>query len=97
MPVVRESDQYLTINLINMLDLDSGEWAKNASHSPTSLDETEVSIKGITQQIRGIWFASPDKAEPALTPLEYSQQGDSITLKIPYLQYWDMVLIEWIK
>jgi dextranase len=97
MPVVRESDHHLAINLINMLGLNSGEWAKKTSQFPTTLDEPEVRITGITKQIKGIWFASPDKVELALIPLDFSQKEDSISLKIPFLQYWDLILIEWVE
>jgi dextranase len=94
MPVVRESDQYLAINLINMLGLVSGEWAKNSPQPPTSLGESEVRITGIMKQIKQIWFASPDKAEPALIPLDFNQEGDAIICNIPFLQYWDMIVID---
>ncbi len=97
LPIVRENDQYLAINLINMLGLDSGEWAKKTPQAPTILDESEIRIIGITKQVKRIWFTSPDKAELALIPLDYNQEGDSITLTIPFLQYWDMVLIEWVE
>lgn len=95
MPVVRESDHYLAISLINMLGLNSGEWVKKISRSPTTLEESEVKITGITRQINEIWFSSPDKTELALIPLDFSWKDDSIILKIPFLQYWDLILIEW--
>jgi dextranase len=97
MPIVRESDHYLAINLINMLGLNSGEWAKKTSQSPTTLDESEVKITGITKRIKEIWFTSPDKTELTLIPLDFSQKEDSLILKIPFLQYWDLILIEWVE
>ncbi len=97
LPVVRESDHYLAINLINMLGIASGEWNKKSSQSPTALDESEITINGLTKKVIRVWFASPDKAELALIPLDYSQNEDSIIIKIPFLQFWDMILIEWVE
>jgi dextranase len=94
MPVVRSSDQYLAISLVNMLGLATGEWAKNSPQAPTPLSESGVRITGISKKADQCWFASPDKEQPALVPLPFDQQGDIITLKVPYLYYWDMILID---
>jgi dextranase len=95
MPVVRESIGYTAISLINLLGLESGEWAKGTVTEPTPLDSTKVRISGTSQKIAQVWFATPDATSFALQPLDFTQTDDLITISIPFLQYWDLILIQW--
>jgi len=95
MPVVRESMGYSAISLINLLGLESGEWARGTVAEPTPLGNTKVKISGVSQKVAQIWFSTPDTASFALQPLEFTQTGDLISIIIPGLQYWDMILIKW--
>lgn len=95
MPVVRESMGYTAISLINLLGLESGEWAKGLVTEPTPLDSTKVMISGARQKIAQVWFSTPDAASFALQPLNFTQTDDLVTITIPSLKYWDMVLIKW--
>jgi len=93
MPVIRVNGDYLAVNFINMLGLETGEWAKDTSIFPTTLDEIEVEISGISKQVKSVWFASPDKPEFSLTHLDFHQNNDLLIFNIPFLEIWDMILI----
>jgi len=95
MPVVRESDGYTAISLINLLGLESGEWAKGAVEEPTPLGNTTVKINGINRKIAQAWFSTPDSSDFALQPIPFTQTADLITLTIPSLKFWDLILIKW--
>jgi len=95
MPMVRESKGYTAISLINLLGLDNGEWAKGTLTKPTSLSSTKVNISGISRKISQIWYSSPDVAGFSLQPLDFTQTDELISITVPYLQYWDMILIKW--
>lgn len=95
MPVVRESMDYTAISLINLLGLESGEWAKGTFTEPTQLDSTEVKISGVNKKIAQVWFSTPDVTSFALQPLNFTQTDNLVTISIPFLQYWDMILIKW--
>jgi dextranase len=95
MPVVRESKGYTAISLINLLGLETGEWARGTLTEPTSQSSTKVNISGISRKICQIWFSTPDAADFTLQPLNFTQSDNLLTITIPYLEYWDMILIKW--
>jgi dextranase len=95
MPVVREIPNYTAISLVNLLGLESPEWKVTEPDPPTVLGPTTVSISGVQHTVRQIWVASPDSNDLSLQSREINQIGDQITLQLPGLEYWSMILIEW--
>jgi len=95
MPVIRESRSYTTISLINLLGLDTGEWAKGTLTEPTPLGSTTLTISGVNQKASRISFSTPDAVGYALQQLDFTQTDDTLTITIPHLEYWDMILIKW--
>ncbi len=92
---VRDSVGYSAISLINLLGLESGEWADGVFIEPTPLGNTEVNVRGVSQKVAQIFFSTPDEPVFALQSLNFTQTEDRITFTIPFLRYWDMVLIKW--
>jgi len=95
MPVIRESNDYTAINLINLLGLESGEWAKGTLTKPTPLGSTNLNISGVSRKVSQILFSTPDTVGYALQQLDFTQTGNILIITIPYLAYWDMILIKW--
>ena len=95
MPVVREIPNYTAISLVNLLGLESPEWKVTEPDPPTVLGPTTVSISEVQHTVRQIWVASPDSNDLSLQSQEINQIGDQITLQLPGLEYWSMILIEW--
>jgi dextranase len=95
MPLVRETPGYTAISLVNLLDLTSPEWKVPEPDPPTALGPTMVRISGVQRTIRQVWVASPDGNDLSPQNLEFGQIGDQISLQLPGLEYWSMVLIEW--
>ncbi len=48
----------------------------------------------VSGKVRKVWYASPDYNHGSSTELSFTQAGNSITFKIPYLQYWGMIVVE---
>jgi dextranase len=97
MPVVRENTGYTAISLINLLGLESGEWAKGIVEEPTPLGSTNVKISGVSSRVAQAWFSTPDTTDFVLQPVEFTQTDDLITITIPSLKFWDLILIKWSK
>lgn len=93
-PLVRENDHYTAVNLVNLLGLSHGEWAK-AAETPAGLGETSIEINDVTRQVKQVWFGSPDELEIGAQPVPWVQQGSTLQVTIPGFSYWGMVLIEW--
>ena len=96
-PIVRESNSFTAINLINMVGLSSGEWNQPIAQIPTPLTDQPVVIKNCSPMVRQVWWASPDSQDLSLSPLSFEQSKGQVTFQIPALQYWGLILIEWSK
>jgi dextranase len=98
-PIVRESDKFTAISLVNLLGIDAPEWTTPVVTPPTPLGPTDVRISDIDQDVSHIWFATPDSEDLSLQPVNYSLSNQSnrttLVFEIPSLAYWDLILIEW--
>jgi dextranase len=66
----------------------------------TNATQTEPSVRENVQvsvqtkgKVDNIWLASPDFYNGSPIELPYKQEGDSLTLALPVLKYWDMLVI----
>lgn len=48
-----------------------------------------------SRKIKKIWMASPDYYYGSSTGIDFSQNGNEISFTLPYLKYWDMVVVEY--
>ncbi len=94
-PIIRQSPGRTAINLVNLLGIKKPNWAVRALTSPTPLSNFILTYSDAPGQAAHIWLASPDSADLALQPLDFNQDGSTITLTVPSLNYWGMILIEW--
>jgi len=97
MPIMRESDGYTAISLVNLLGLEHGEWAKELKQNPMPLQNAEVKINKVDKKAASVWFASPDREDLSLQPLDFQQDGDVLKLTLPSLEYWSLIIIHWSK
>lgn len=97
-PIVREGENFLALNLINLLEVNTPEWTKEVEQAPRALGPTVVKIYESNLEVDRVWFASPDGADLSLRPLEYAmfedQTGRGIRFEIPSLVYWDLIVLE---
>lgn len=94
-PIVRQSEEFLAINLINLRGIDSVEWAKELENAPLTLGISKVRLSGFERKIEGVWLASPDEQNISLIPLDFTQDDENtIIFEIPSLKYWDLILVK---
>ncbi len=94
-PIVRDSNGRTAINLVNLLGVDEVEWAKKVLSSPTPLSNFKLTLTDSTKKVDRVWFASPDHDALTLLPLQFTQDSGMITVEVPDLNYWSMILIDW--
>lgn len=97
-PIVREGENFLALNLINLLEVNTPEWTKEVEQAPRTLGPTVVRIYEPNLEVDRVWFASPDGADLSPRSLEYTvfedQEGRGIRIEIPSLAYWDLFVLE---
>lgn len=94
-PIVRESAGFTAISLINLLGLDSPEWNKPLEVAPQPLGTAQVRIEDVPESPTAVWIASPDWEDISLRKIPFSFGDGGLTVEIPSLYYWDLILLEW--
>lgn len=83
------------VHLLNFDGVTTFQWRddERIQEQPHVKSEFTVHIQS-AQPISNVWFASPDINGGASRPLEFTQNGNEITLEVPYLEYWSMLVLE---
>lgn len=83
------------IHLINFTASATSSWRDNAGAQP---EPPLISNAAITfrysNAIHRIWMASPDISGGSPIELKFIQHDGQVSLKLPTLKYWDMLVIE---
>lgn len=83
------------IHLINLTSAVSLEWRDNEGVQPPPVVVKDAKISlSFTQQVKKIWIASPDVAGGISRSLNFKQVGDKVSFRLPELQYWNMLVVE---
>ncbi len=93
-PIVREGDGFAAVSLVNLLSLESPEWARRLPSPPAALGPSIVHI-GVDREVSRVWVATPDGDDPSPQPLSFTQADGALSFQIPSLVYWDLIVIEW--
>ncbi len=84
------------VHLINFADATTMVWRDNKG---TQAEPKLISSPIVDIQVTGtpskVWFASPDIDGGVAKMLAFTQTGNKITVTLPSLKYWDMVVIEY--
>lgn len=86
------------MHLINFNDASTMEWRDNEGMQtePKEVKDTELEI-GANKEVENVWNASPDHYLGSPVSLDFKQKNGKMTVTIPALKYWDMLVIEYEK
>jgi dextranase len=90
--IVRKCSGWFVINLINMSGYDEPCWDRPLSQ-PDQIENLLIKIVDL-DSAQQAWWASPDRGDLRLFPLDYWVEGNSINLELPSLDYWSMVAVK---
>ncbi|MFI5157241.1 MAG: glycoside hydrolase family 66 protein [Sphingobacteriales bacterium] len=84
------------LHFINFTNANSLHWRDNKGiqAKPITIIKPAFNFTS-AKTVKKIWLASPDINGGASTNIAYKKTGNTITLTLPSLQYWDMVVIEY--
>lgn len=92
--LVRESTGYLAVSLINLTDIESAKWNEPAKN-PKQANNISLSLNSFDRKIKKVYLTTPDEEIFLLKPVEYQQEGNTVTLIVPSLKIWDLVVFEY--
>ncbi len=84
------------VHLLNFLNADSLSWRdlEGTMPEPETVENAGVRI-AVDGAVADVWTASPDIDGGACRRVEYSSDGSTVSLTLPSLKYWDMIVIEY--
>jgi dextranase len=84
-----------TVQLLNFDGVTTFQWRddEKIQEQPRVKSNFEVTIQS-SKPVSKVWFASPDINGGASQELEFTQNGSEITVTVPYLEYWSMLVLE---
>ena len=69
-------------------------WYYRSQAEPNLIDAPEVSVN-VSGTVSKVWFASPDVNRGVAQNLQFVQTGNNVTVTLPSLKYWDMIVVEY--
>ncbi|KGX93926.1 cycloisomaltooligosaccharide glucanotransferase [Pontibacillus halophilus JSM 076056 = DSM 19796] len=84
------------IHVLNYFDASHMKWrdSNGTQQQPTTKHDLELSIKE-ERPVEHVWVASPDWNGGAPSKLSFTQEEGEITVTLPEIKYWDMVVLEY--
>lgn len=84
------------LHLINFRDSKTQSWRDNSGIqvSPQLISDAKIVIE-VTGTVKNVWMASPDLLGGASMKLNFKQSGNAVSITLPGLHYWDMIVLEY--
>ena len=85
----------LIVHLLNFVNANSTSWRDYDGTMPQPKNFFNLTLTITTSStVRKVWVASPDQHGGVAQQLKFSQVGNKVTITVPKLQYWDMLVLE---
>ena len=85
------------IHLINFTNATSLNWRDTNGEQATPAKKSNMILNlQNNQAVSKVWYASPDLDGGASKELSFNQVGGNLVFKIPSLQYWGMIVVEYL-
>ena len=83
------------VHLLNFSNTDDLSWRDLNGTRPAPTKQTDINLTFETlRQIRKVWTATPDNCGGAPLELPFTQNGNKVTVTVPSLEYWTMLVFE---
>lgn len=84
------------IHLLNFTNATTMQWRDNngSQKEPVAIESVRLRVN-VTKPVKKVWYASPDFDNGASHQVEFSTAGNQISFAVPWLQYWDMIVVEY--
>jgi dextranase len=84
------------IHLLNFSTATDLQWRDidGSRRVPVKYENSALDIN-VAGAVSKVWYASPDYKHGSSEELHFTQNGSTISIKIPYMQYWGMIVAEY--
>jgi len=92
----KEFSDKQVIHLINFSDANSLMWRDTNGEQFTPKIKKDFMLNLTdSRNISKVWYASPDLNAGSSAELDFTKNGNNLIFKIPSLQYWGMIVVEY--
>lgn len=92
--LARDAGEYEALSLVNLVGISGGRWDQQLVNGPTPLADLAVRLD-VTRPVTAVYWASPDEADPALQALDFTVTDGALSVTLPRLAYWDLLLVQY--
>lgn len=92
----KEFSNKQVIHLINFSEANNLNWRDTHGEQQTPKIKKDFILNlSSSKNVTKVWYASPDLSHGSSVELDFSQNGNNLIFKIPSLQYWGMIVVEY--
>ena len=92
----RENGNLQAVHLLNFSQANSTSWRDMDGSMPEPALITDAALEiAADKEVAAVWMASPDIDGGAHKVLPFTKDGGKISITVPSLKYWDMIVIEY--
>ena len=96
--IVRQGPDREAFSLVNLVGIDTGQWSTPIHVGPAPLRALAVQIR-TDRPVTRAWWASPDGGDLSAQPLNLMSGRDAdgpfVSLALPTLDYWSLIVLEY--
>lgn len=82
-------------HLLNFMNVNSLDWRDVDGYMPRPVSQSGITLDiDCDRMVSRVWAATPDSDACVPRDLEFTQQGRSVRVTVPSLEYWTMLVLE---
>lgn len=89
----RRADDWLAVSLVNARLIEQPHWDERHG-PPAPVEPLVLELALPDRDMKAVWWASPDRRDPALRAANWEVSGGRIRIAIPHLDTWSLVALE---
>lgn len=83
------------LHLINFEGASTSSWVDSRGVQTAPVIKRQVTVtQSVDRRPETVWMASPDYQKGIMKKLDFTYEDGTVTFTLPYLEYWDMVVIQ---
>lgn len=94
--VGKEHEHRQILHLLNFTNAKTMQWRDNTGIQAVPIAVEDIQVRFTPERpVAKVWYASPDFHKGASIEIDFKVTGNQLSMTLPGLQYWSMIVIEY--